>query len=81
MVKGWFIHHFSVTLPVDPQLEKLKPSKFNTSEDLLAFTQTFDEGLKRVFSDDRGSQYVKFGSSRDNDPKHGIKLGKLMLTG
>jgi len=61
--------------------EKLKQSKFNTPEDLSTFAQRFDEGLKRVFSDDSGSQFVKFGSPRDNDPKYGIKLGKLTLTG
>jgi len=43
--------------------EKLGHSKFNTPEDLSAFAQKFDEGLKRVFSDDRGQQYIKFGSS------------------
>jgi len=37
--------------------------------------------LKRIFSDENGGQYVKFGSPRDNDPEHGIKAGKLMLTG
>jgi len=56
-------------------------STFNTSEDISAFAQRFDEGLKRVFSDDKGAQYVKFGSSRDNDPQYGIKAGRLMLTG
>jgi len=81
MVKGWPVHYFPVTHPVEPQLEKLKTSKFNTSEDLLAFSQKFDEGSKRVFSDDAGPQYIKFGSPRDNDPKHGIKSGRLMLTG
>ena len=63
------------------QLEKLKPSKFNTTEDISAFAQKFDEGLKRVFSDETGVQYVKFGSPRDNDPQYGIKAGKLALTG
>jgi len=61
--------------------EKLKNSKFNTTEDISAFAQKFDEGLKRVFADDDGAQFVKFGSPRDNDPKYGIKAGKLTLTG
>ena len=61
--------------------EKLKRSRFNTPEDIAAFTQKFDEGLKRVFSDDTATQYVKFGSPRDNDPKYGIKAGRFMLTG
>jgi len=81
MVEGRSMHHFPVTLPVEPQLEKLQTSKFNTPEDLSAFAQKFDEGLKRVFSDDTGPQYIKFGSPRDNEPKHGIKSGRLMLTG
>jgi len=59
----------------------LRESKFNTPEDISAFSQKFDEGLKRVFSDDRGAQYVKFGSPRDNDHQHGVKSGRLMLTG
>jgi hypothetical protein len=59
----------------------LKGSKFNTPEDIAAFAQKFDEGLKRVFSDDKGIQKVKFGSPRDNDPRVGIKSGSLMLTG
>jgi len=47
----------------------------------MAFSQKFDEGTKKVFFDDNGAQYIKFGSPRDNDPKYGIKAGKLMLTG
>jgi hypothetical protein len=81
MVQGGFRYYSSVAPPVQPQLEKLRTSKFNTSEDISAFTQRFDEGVKRVFSDDKGVQYIKFGSPRDHDPKHGIKSGKLMLTG
>ena len=70
-----------VVPPVEPHPEKLRRSKFNTPEDIAAFAQKFDEGLKRVFSDKAGAQYIKFGSPRDNDPAHGIKAGKLMLTG
>jgi len=59
----------------------LRGSKFDTPEDLAAFSQRFDEGLKKVFSNNQATQYVKFGSPRDNDPEYGIKAGKLMLTG
>ena len=59
----------------------LKDSRFNTPEDLAAFTQKFDEGVKKLFSSDQATQYVKFGGLRDNDPKYGIKSGRLMLTG
>ena len=61
--------------------ERLKKTKFNTAEDVASFSQKFDEGVKRVFFDDSGAQYIKFGSPRDNDAKYGIKAGKLMLTG
>lgn len=64
-----------------PQPERLMKTKFNTPEDIAAFSQKFDEGLKRVFFDEDGAQYIKFGSPRDNDAKYGIKAGKLMLTG
>ena len=63
------------------QPEKLRGSKFDTPEDLAAFAQKFDEGVKRVFSSDQAPQYVRFGSPRDNDPKCGIKAGRLTLTG
>lgn len=63
------------------QPEKLRGSKFDTPEDLAAFALKFDEGLKRVFSNNRSSQHIKFGSPRDNDPKHGIKAGRFTLTG
>ena len=61
--------------------EKLRGSRFDTPEDLTAFAQKFDDGLKRVFSNDQAIQYVRFGSPRDNDPKCGIKAGRLTLTG
>ena len=81
MVSGKSESILSVVPPVKPHLEKLKQSKFNTPEDIATFAQKFDEGTKTVFSDDKTIQYVKFGSPRDNDPKHGIKTGKLTLTG
>ena len=66
---------------IQPQPEKLSRSKFNTPDDLAAFSQKFDEGVKKVFSNDRVAQCVKFGRPRDNDPEFGIKAGMLMLDG
>ena len=68
---------------LNPQPDKLKHSKFNTPEDLAAFSQKFDGGVKKVFSMSNShiEQYVKFGSLRDNDPSYGIKAGKLVLAG
>ena len=66
---------------LDPQTGKLRGSKFDTPEDLAAFAQRFDDGVKRLFSNDQTSQYVKFGSPRDNDPKCGIKAGRFTMTG
>jgi len=66
---------------LNPQPEKLKDSKFDAPEYLAAFAQGFNEGLKTLFSDDQASQYVRFGSPRDNDAKCGVKNGKLTLTG
>jgi len=61
--------------------EQLKGSRFDTPDDLAAFSQRFDEGVKRVFSNDKMPKYIKFGSPRDNDPDRGIRAGRLMLTG
>ena len=68
---------------LSPQPEQLRFSKFNTSEDLAAFSQRFDEGVKKVFSTSnrKANQYIKFGSPRDNEPNAGIKAGRLALTG
>ena len=81
MVSGRSEHRLNVTLRPQPPPERLKDSTFSTPEDIASFTQKFDEGLKRVFSDDKGAKFIKFGSPRDNDPKYGIKSGKLALTG
>jgi hypothetical protein len=82
MVSGGFTYSQSiVTPPVKPYPEKLRKSTFNTPEDVASFSEKFDQGLKRVFSDDKGTQYIKFGGPRDNDFQHGIKGGKLTLTG
>ena len=70
-------------LVLNPQLEKLKCSKFNTPDDLAAFSQRFDEGVKKIFStsNSRKDQYIRFGSLRDHDPKCGVTAGKFTLTG
>ena len=65
----------------NPWPGKLRGSKFDTPEDLDVFAQKFDEGVKRVFSNDQAPQYVKFGSLRDNDANRGIRAGRLALTG
>ena len=59
----------------------LKGSRFNNPDDLDAFSKRFDEDVKKVFSDDVKSQYVKFGTMRDSDPSCRVKAGSLMLTG
>jgi len=50
---------------------------------LAAFSQRFDEGVKKVFSmsNSHTDQYVRFGSPRDNDLNYGIRAGRLTLTG
>lgn len=80
MVSGRFKQSPTV-LRAQPRLEQLKKSTFNTPEDVASFSQKFDDGLKKVFFDDTGTKYVKFGGLRDHDPQHGIKGGKLALTG
>ena len=66
---------------LNPQPEKLRGSRFDTHEDLAAISQKFDEGVKMVFSDDQTTQYIKFASPRDYDPRCGVKAGRLILTG
>ena len=67
--------------PPNPRPELWRNSKFDTPEDLEVFSRMFDEGVKRTFSSDHTSQFVKFCRPRDNDPLCGIRAGKLRLTG
>ncbi|KAF9649037.1 hypothetical protein BDM02DRAFT_3095383 [Thelephora ganbajun] len=61
--------------------ETLRGSRLNTLENLAAFSQRFDEGIKKVFSNNQTTQYIRFGSPKDNDTNYGIRAGKLTLTG
>ena len=62
-------------------LARFKNSRFDNEQDLAAFTESFDTGLKVIFSDGTKPQFVKFGSPRDNDARCGVKGGKLSLSG
>ena len=60
---------------------RFKNSKFDQEEDLEAFTESFDTGLKAIFSDSSKAQFVKFGSPRDTNARCGVKGGKFTLQG
>ena len=62
-------------------LARFKNSKFNSDQDLATFSERFDTGLKGTFKDNSKNQFVKFGSSRDNDDRCGVKGGKMSLLG
>jgi len=62
-------------------LARFKNSKFNNKDDLAAFTESFDAGLKETFSDSSKDQFVRFGSPRDNDARCGVRGGKFSLLG
>ena len=59
--------------------ELLKDSDF--IEDLEHIVRCFDRTTKIRFSDDKQPQFIKFGSTRDNDADVGIRFGQLKLTG
>lgn len=61
--------------------EKLKNSKYGTSDSLDHITKRFDETTKRLFRDKDGSQFIPFGSPLDKDLAVGIRNGQLKLTG
>lgn len=49
--------------------------------DLDDIVRCFDRTTKIRFSDDKQGQYIKFGSTRDNDPSCGIRFGQLKISG
>ncbi|KAF6752246.1 hypothetical protein DFP72DRAFT_991107 [Ephemerocybe angulata] len=57
----------------------LKESEF--SDDLDHIVRCFDKLTKVRFGDDKQPQYIKFGSTRDNDPSCNIRFGQLKLAG
>lgn len=71
----------STFIPLNPQsnLELLEGSSFE--EDIDHITRCFDKTTKPRFRDIEEPQYVKFGSTRDNDADVNIRFGQLKLTG
>ena len=61
--------------------EKLRNSKYGTSDSLDHITKRFDETTKRLFRDSKELQFVPFGSPLDKDLSVGIRGGQLKLTG
>ena len=41
----------------------------------------FDKTTKIRFKDDKDPQYIKFGSTRDNDANYNVRFGQLKLNG
>ena len=78
-VKGAFQYCAYTPLTTEPLPERLQRSRFNTPEDLVSFSQGFDEGVKKVFSmsNYHASHYVRFISPRGL----GTKGGMLAFTG
>ncbi|TEB26535.1 hypothetical protein FA13DRAFT_1888794 [Coprinellus micaceus] len=50
-------------------------------DDLDHIVRCFDRTTKIRFSDDSQAQYIKFGSTRDNDANCGIRFGQLKVAG
>lgn len=61
--------------------EKLKNSKYGTSDSIDHITKRFDETTKRLFRDKKDLQFVPFGSPLDKDLPAGIRGGQLKLDG
>lgn len=61
--------------------EKLKGSKYGTSDSIDHITKRFDETTKRLFRDKKDLQFVPFGSPLDKDLSVGIRGGQLKLDG
>jgi hypothetical protein len=62
-------------------VEKLRNSKYGTSDSVEHITRKFDESTKRLFRDKKEAQYIPFGSPLDKDLAVGIRAGQLKLTG
>ena len=50
-------------------------------DDIDHIIRCFDKTTKLRFRNAEEAQYVKFGSTRDNDPNYNIRFGQLKLLG
>ncbi|KAH6917102.1 hypothetical protein BKA70DRAFT_1367619 [Coprinopsis sp. MPI-PUGE-AT-0042] len=74
--------HGSVFVSINARVfldEYLADSDF--VEDLDHIVRCFDKTTKVRFSSDKQPQYIKFGSTRDNDPECNIRFGQLKMNG
>ena len=69
----------NLTIEVNVSSEALLDSKY--IDDLDHIIRCFDKTTKPRFRDAKEPQYVKFGSTRDNDAVHNIRFGQLKLFG
>jgi hypothetical protein len=53
----------------------------NYIDDLDHIIRYFDKITKHRFRDAKEPQYIKFGTTRDNDAVHNIRFGQLKLSG
>ncbi|PPQ65722.1 hypothetical protein CVT26_000339 [Gymnopilus dilepis] len=51
------------------------------ASDIDHIVRCFDKTTKLRFRNAEEPQYIKFGSTRDNDPAHNIRFGQLKLSG
>lgn len=58
---------------------KLRTSRFNDPEDIAVMVSRFEETTKRQFGDNSTEYFLRFGTSRDNDPNVDIARGRLKL--
>jgi len=61
--------------------DKLKGSMFSDSEALQQMSHKFDQSTKLSFRRKQDTCYIAFGSSRDQDKEHGIRGGRMKLSG
>lgn len=80
-LKGLFsiIFHSCTKADLHVVIEYLNDSPF--IDDIEHIIRCFDKTTKLRFRDSQEPQYIKFGSTRDNDPSYDIRSGQLKLSG
>lgn len=80
-LKGKCTHLVLGRLQTDLSSEKLKNSPYGDEKAIEEIYRKFDETTKLVFRSKTDTCFVAFGSSKDNDTEHGIRGGRLRLSG
>ena len=75
-----YLHAFFESYQRVPTV-KLYDSRYGSPDEIDHITECFDKTTKLGFKDTTSTAFIRFGTTRDNDPSVDVKFGQLKLPG